>query len=335
MALKTIIIAEAGINHNGDIALAKKLIDVAVDAGADYVKFQTFKTESVITKYAKAADYQRQNVGADNQYEMVKKLELSEQDFVDLQKYCGHRIKFLSTAFDLESLSFLNSLNMDFHKVASGEATNLPFLEAVAKTGKKIILSTGMCDLAEVKSALEVLQKNKMDLKNVTVLHCNTEYPSPYADVNLRAMTTIQKEFGVNVGYSDHTFGIEVSLAAVALGASVIEKHFTLDRQMVGPDHAASLEPEELKQMIKSIRHIEEAVAGNARKEPSKSEFKNRVVARRSIVAKNKITKGTILSAQNLEVKRPGDGISPMRWYDVLGQVANRDYEADEQIEGL
>ena len=330
---KVFIIAEAGVNHNGDINLAKKLIDVAKEAGADAVKFQTFKAENLVSKSAKKADYQVENTGNnESQYEMIKKLELSFDDFIELKKYCDEKgIMFLSTPFDDESIEFLNNLGIEIFKIPSGEITNLPYLRKIGKLEKKVILSTGMADLGEIEDALDVLINSGTKKENITVLHANTEYPTPFEDVNLKAMQTISCAFDVDVGYSDHTMGIEVPIAAVAMGAKVIEKHFTLDRNLEGPDHRASLEPDELKAMVSTIRNIEKAL-GNGIKKPSKSEKKNIEVARKSIVAKRDIKKGEKFSEENLTVKRPGNGISPMRWDEIIGKVANRDYKEDELI---
>jgi N,N'-diacetyllegionaminate synthase len=334
MKNKTFIIAEAGVNHNGSIEIAKKMIEVAKECGADAIKFQTFKAEKVISRYAPKAEYQKQTTGEiDSQLEMVKKLELSFDDFIALKEYCDKlNIMFLSTPFDFESIDFLNDLGLEIFKIPSGEITNLPYLEKIGKLGKKVILSTGMADLGEIEDALDILTSCGTKKEDITILHCNTEYPTPYEDVNLLAMLTIKEAFKVKVGYSDHTLGIEVPIAAVALGASVIEKHFTLDKNMEGPDHKASLEPHELKAMIDAIRNIEKAL-GNGIKKPSKSELKNKDIARKSIVAKREIKKGEIFTEDNITVKRPGNGISPMRWYEVLGKVASRDYEEDELIE--
>lgn len=328
---KIFIIAEAGDNHNGNINLALKLVDKAVEAGADCVKFQTFITENVISRFAKKADYQIESTGEnESQYEMVKKLELSFEQFRLIKNYCDEKhILFLSTPFDLDSIDFLEEINIPFWKIPSGEITNLPYLEKVAKTGKEIILSTGMSTMGEIEKALSVLRQ--YGAKKVTLLHCNTEYPTPFEDVNLRAMDTMAKAFDVPVGYSDHTTGIEVPIAAAALGASVIEKHFTLDKNMEGPDHKASLEPTELKQMIASIRNIENAL-GNTIKGPSPSERKNIPIARKSIVAKCSIKKGELLTEDNLTIKRPGDGINPMDWYKVLNTYAIQNFEEDELI---
>lgn len=328
---KVFIIAEAGDNHNGDYNIALKLVDKAVEAGADCVKFQTFVTENVISKFAEKADYQKESTGAgESQYEMVKKLELSFEQFRQIKKYCEEKkILFLSTPFDLDSIGFLEEINIPFWKIPSGEITNLPYLEKIAHTGKDIIMSTGMSTMEEIGSAIDVLKNNGAG--KITLLHCNTEYPTPYEDVNLLAMKTMSEAFGVDVGYSDHTKGIEVPIAAVAMGAVVIEKHFTLDKNMPGPDHKASLEPQELKQMVQSIRNIESAM-GSADKKPSASEIKNIDIARKSIVAKKNIKKGEVLTEENLDIKRPGNGISPMYWYDLLGTTAVKDFVEDELI---
>ena len=329
---QTIIIAEAGVNHNGSMELAKRLIDAAAIAGADYVKFQTFKTENLTTKTAEKAEYQQKNMAdADNsQYQMLKKLELTEQQHYELKKHCiSKNIKFLSTAFDLESLEFLSTLNLELWKIPSGEITNLPYLIATAKIGKPIILSTGMSTLEEIKTSVEILRQNGSG--EITVLHCNTEYPTPYEDVNLRTMSTIQKELGINVGYSDHSIGIEIPIAAVAMGAAVIEKHFTLDKNMKGPDHKVSLEPAEFAAMVKAIRNVEQAL-GSEKKTPTPSEIKNIAIARKSIVAKQMIKKGEIFTEENITVKRPGTGISPMKWFEVLGDIAVKDFAEDELI---
>ena len=331
---KVFIIAEAGVNHNGSIELAKKLIDVAVDSGVDAVKFQTFKTELCISKDAKKADYQVKNTGnaTETQFEMVKKLELSEDMHHELIAYCNSKnIMFLSTPFDHDSIELLDSLGLEIFKIPSGEITNLPYLRHIGKLNKKVILSTGMANIGEIENALDILIQAGTKKENITVLHANTEYPTPMEDVNLKAMLTIGKTFDVEYGYSDHTLGIEVPTAAVALGATVIEKHFTLDKTMEGPDHKASLEPDELNAMVKAIRNIEKAL-GNGIKKPSKSESKNKEIARKSIVAKITIKKGEVLTENNLAIKRPGNGISPMRWDEVIGSVASRDYNKDEII---
>lgn len=330
----TLIIAEAGVNHNGSIELAKQLIDKAVEAGVDIIKFQTFKSEKLVSKYAKQAEYQQRNIGKvdDSQYAMLKKLELSPENHYELIQYCQVKgIRFFSTAFDIDSINFLHSLNLGFWKIPSGEITNYPYLKTIASFKEPVILSTGMCELSDIEAALNVLLTEGVDKKDITILHCNTEYPTPYSDVNLKAMLELKDNFGVNIGYSDHTNGIEVPVAAVALGATVVEKHFTLDRNMEGPDHKASLEPNELKEMVSSIRHIEEAL-GSGHKTISESERKNINVARKSIVAACAIKKGDILTDNNLAVKRPGNGINPMRWNEVVGTVAKKDYQEEDLI---
>ena len=333
---KTLIIAEAGVNHNGSIENAFKLIDAAVDAKVDYIKFQTFKAEKLVAKSAKKADYQIQNTGNanDSQFEMLKKLELSHKDHQVLIDYCKTKgIKFFSTAFDLDSLDYLKEIGLSLVKIPSGEITNLPYLRKSAQLFRKIIISTGMCTMGDIEAAMEVFLKHGINKQDITILHCNTEYPTPMHDVNLKAMLAIQKHFGTEIGYSDHTLGIEVPIAAVALGACTIEKHFTLDKTMEGPDHAASLEPQELKEMVAAIRNIEEAVSGNGMKEPSDSERKNIEIARKSLVASIEIKKGDILTEKNITVKRPGNGISPMKWDEVLGTVAKRDFNEDDLID--
>ena len=325
------IIAEAGVNHNGDINLAYQLVDAAKAAGVDCIKFQTFKSENLVSHTAQKAEYQKAATGDSSQQDMLKQLELSFGEFVSLKEYCDRKgICFLSTPFDFESIEFLNSIEMPFWKIPSGEVTNYPYLVALAKTGKPVVMSTGMCEMQEIEDAIAVLREN--GASDIKLLHCNTEYPTPYEDVNLKAMKTLRDAFGVEVGYSDHTKGIEVPIAAVAMGAAVIEKHFTLDRNMEGPDHKASLEPQELKQMVDSIRHIEAAL-GSGDKKPSPSEKKNMAVARKSIVAAARIKAGDILTEENITVKRPGNGICPMRWKEVLGTRAVRDFEEDELIE--
>ena len=326
------IIAEAGVNHNGDIDLARKMVNVAKSAGADYIKFQTFIPEKLVSKFAEKAEYQKETTGAnESQLQMLKKLTLTNDNFRELKEYCSKvGIGFISTPFDLESIDFLETFDMDLWKIPSGEITNLPYLEKIAKTKRKVVMSTGMCDMQEVKEAVDILEKNGS--KEIILLHCNTQYPTPYEHVNLSAMQTIREETGKQVGYSDHTQGIEVPIAAVAMGATVIEKHFTLDKEMEGPDHKASLNPEELKAMVEAIRHIEVAV-GDGKKEPSPSEQSNKSVARKSIVAKRNIKQGEILTEENLTVKRPGNGISPMCWYEIIGTSAIRDFMEDELIE--
>ncbi|EEC54160.1 N-acetylneuraminate synthase [Bacteroides eggerthii] len=330
----TLIIAEAGVNHNGSIELAKQLIDAAADAGVDYVKFQTFKTENLVSRSAKMADYQKRNmsVGENSQYSMLKKLELSPQQHYELVSYCNEKgINFFSTAFDLDSVDFLASLHLGLWKIPSGEITNYPYLRKIASYKEPVILSTGMSTFDEIADAISVLIKFGVSKEQITILHCNTEYPTPMNDVNLKAMHTIGEKFSVNVGYSDHTQGIEVPIAAVALGATVVEKHFTLDCTMDGPDHKASLEPQELKAMVTAIRNIEQAL-GNEEKKVSTSEGRNKSVARKSIVAAKDIEKGELLTEENLTVKRPGGGISPMKWEYIIGTRAIRTFEADEQI---
>lgn len=331
----TLIIAEAGVNHNGSLELARRLVDAAANAGVDYVKFQTFKAENLVTKSAKQAEYQKKNIGDGNgsQYQMLKNLELSHADHDVLIEYCEQKgVRFFSTAFDLESIDYLASLDLPLWKIPSGEITNYPYLRKIALQGKPVVLSTGMCDVADIRNALDILIKFGLTKGQITILHCNTEYPTPFEDVNLRAMRTINEEFGVKVGYSDHTQGIEVPIAAVALGAEVIEKHFTLDRNQPGPDHKASLEPDELKAMVSAIRNIEQAM-GDGEKKVTVSEGKNIAIARKSIVAACPIKKGEILFEENLTVKRPGTGISPMRWEEIVGTIAIRDYNEDELIE--
>lgn len=335
--MRTLIIAEAGVNHNGSIDIAKQLVDKAADAGADIIKFQTFKSEKLVSRSARQAEYQKKNIGKksdDSQLSMLKKLELSEQDHKELMTYCKQKgIKFFSTAFDMDSIEYLHSLNLGLWKIPSGEVTNYPFLKRIASYNERTILSTGMCDLQDVRAAIDALYKNGLSKDNLTLLHCNTEYPTPFEDVNLKAMDALRKEFGIEVGYSDHTKGIEVPIAAVALGASVIEKHFTLDRNMEGPDHKASLEPDELKAMVSAIRNIEKAVGGDGTKHISESERKNITIARKSIVAACDIKKGEIFTEENLTVKRPGNGISPMRWEEVIGTKAIRNFSEDDLIE--
>lgn len=327
-----IIIAEAGVNHNGSFELAKKMVDAAKEAGVDYVKFQTFNPKKLVSKYAEKAEYQKETTGSDEtQLQMLQKLTLTEDNFLSLHDYCREvGIGFISTPFDLDSIAFLETFDMDFWKVPSGEVTNLPYLEAIARTKRKVVMSTGMCDMNEIQDAMEVLEKN--GTTEITLLHCNTQYPTPYEHVNLSAMSTFKDNLHKEVGYSDHTQGIEVPIAAVAMGATVIEKHFTLDKNMEGPDHKASLNPSELQQMVVAIRNIEQAI-GNGLKEPSSSEMANKVVARKSIVASRSIKQGEVFSEENLTTKRPGTGISPMKWYEVIGKVASRDFSEDEIIE--
>ena len=331
--MSVFIIAEAGVNHNGSIDLAKKLIDVASASGADAVKFQTFKADNLATKKAQKAIYQKENTDKEEyQFDMLKKLELDIEAHKELISYCSSKkIIFLSSPFDHESIELLNDLGLEILKIPSGEITNLPYLRHIGKLNKRIILSTGMSNIDEVKSALNVLINSGTKKNNITVLHANTEYPTPMEDVNLRAMLTIGKELDINFGYSDHTLGIEVDIAAVAMGASCIEKHFTLDCNMRGPDHKASLEPNQLKAMVTAIRNTEVAL-GSSIKKPSRSEIKNIKIARKSIVAKIKIKKDEILLEKNLAVKRPGGGISPMKWDSVVGTKATKDYNEDELI---
>lgn len=330
--MSVFVIAEAGVNHNGSLETAKQLIDAAKKAGADCVKFQTFVSKNLVSKNVQKAEYQKkQTRGSDTQYDMLKKLELSFDEFVELNNYCKKKdIDFLSTAFDHESIDFLDSLDMNYWKIPSGEITNLPYLIKIAKLAKTVILSTGMSNMDEVKAAYDTLKQ--YGAKKIIVLHCTTEYPAPFEEVNLKAMKTIEQTLNVSVGYSDHTEGIEVSVAAVALGAVVIEKHFTLDRGMVGPDHKASIEPAKLKEMVDSIRHIEVAL-GDGEKRLSKSEAKNLEIVRKTIVAKCAIKKGELFTEDNLAIKRSGAGISPMKWFEVLGQKAKKDFNEDELIE--
>jgi len=330
MRNKVLIIAEAGVNHNGSLEIAKKLIDAAADAGADLVKFQTFKADRLVSRLAKKAAYQQNNIQSedDSQYNMLKSLELSDADHHLLMAYASEKnIAFFSTAFDVEGLDYLNTLGFDQFKIPSGEITNYPYLKKLAEIGKPVILSTGMADIQEIADALNVLQTG-IPKENLTVLHCNTEYPTPFEDVNLKAMLNIGVEFGVQIGYSDHTVGISVPVAAVALGATVIEKHFTLDRTLPGPDHLASLEPDELKEMVKSIRQIELAISGDGIKKPSASEDKNRAIVRKSIHLAKKVKAGSVLQDEDLIPLRPADGISPMRWNEVVGKTAKTDLNA-------
>jgi len=330
---RTFIIAESGINHNGDVVIAKEMVDLAAKAGADAVKFQTFKAEKMISKFAPKAEYQRKTTDEnESQFEMVKKLELDQCAHKELIGYCQVKsIIFLSTPFDLESIDLLDNLGLEMLKISSGEVTNLPYLRKIGGLKKKLILSTGMADLQEIGDALKILTGAGTPKENITVLHCNTEYPTPMKDVNLRAMLTIRDTFDVKVGYSDHTLGIEVPIAAVALGASVIEKHFTLDANMKGPDHKASLEPDSLRAMVEAIRNVEK-MSGDGLKGPSPSELKNMPIVRKSIVAAKDIKKGECFSAANLAVKRPGTGISPMEWDEVVGQVVKNNFKEDEVI---
>lgn len=330
--VSTLIIAEAGVNHNGSFDIAVKMADMAKAAGADFIKYQTFRPKELASCYAQKASYQKNVTNkSENQLKMLKHLALSEEEFLELQTYCNKiKIGFLSTPFDLESIAFLNTLDMPFWKIPSGEVTNLPYLMAIAQTKKPVVMSTGMCEMEEIQAAIDVLKTN--GTPEITLLHCNTEYPTPYEDVKLRAMQTMRDCFDVEVGYSDHTLGIEVPLAAAALGAPIIEKHFTLSRNMEGPDHKASLEPDELAAMVKAVRHIEKAL-GSGEKTVSPSERKNLDIARKSIVARCAIQKGELFTERNITAKRPGNGVSPMRWFEVLGTKAVRDFAEDELIE--
>lgn len=332
---RVIIIAEAGVNHNGSLEKAFQLVDAAVDAGVDYVKFQTFKANLLVSTNAKKADYQIENTNnnKESQLEMLQKLELSEESHKSLIDYCSLKgIKFFSTAFDLDSLTYLSTIGMEMVKIPSGEITNLPYLRKAASLFKNVIISTGMATLIEIRDAVQVFIDAGIARENLTILHCNTEYPTPMKDVNLKAMLHIANEFNTSIGYSDHTLGIEVPIAAVAMGASMIEKHFTLDKNMNGPDHRASLEPDELKAMVNGIRNIELAISGTGLKEPSASEKKNMDIARKSIVAKIDIKKGETFSEHNITTKRPGNGISPMQWDFLIGQKAHQDFSADDLI---
>lgn len=330
--MSVLIIAEAGVNHNGSLSLAKNLADKAKEAGADYVKYQTFNPSNMVSKYAAKAEYQKKTTDSkQSQLDMLEELMLSYDEFVELKEYCGQiGIGFLSTSFDLDSTEFLTRLGCEIWKIPSGEVTNYPYLVDIARKHQPIILSTGMCDEEDIAAAIEVLKSNGAG--EISLLHCTTEYPTPFEDVNLKAMCTMRDIFGLEVGYSDHTRGIEVPIAAVAMGAKIIEKHFTLDKNMEGPDHKASLEPDELKQMVDSIRNIEKAL-GSGTKRPAESEKKNIAIARKSIVAKTQIKKGELLTTENITTKRPGDGISPMRWNEVIGTCAIRDFDEDELLE--
>ena len=331
--MRVFIIAEAGVNHNGSIELAKKLIDVASNAGADAVKFQSFKADNLVTKNAQKAIYQKKLTDLkESQFDMLKKLELSVQMHKELISYCDNKkIIFLSSAFDYESIELLNDLGLKIFKIPSGEITNLPYLRHIGRLNKKIILSTGMSKMSEIKNCLDILINSGTKKENITVLHANSEYPTPMEDVNLKAMVNIGNEFDINFGYSDHTLGIEVDIAAVAMGANCIEKHFTLDSNMEGPDHKASLEPNELKAMVTAIRNIELAL-GKKIKKPSKSELRNIKVVRKSIVAKTIIKKGEVFNEKNLTTKRPGGGTNPMKWDQIIGTKASKDYNKDELI---
>ena len=325
---KVIIIAEAGVNHNGNLGTAKQLIDAASEAKVDYIKFQSFKADKLVNPVAKKAKYQIKNTGDkdDSQYQMLKQLELSHEDHLELISYCNSKnISFFSTAFDVDGISYLSSLNFDILKIPSGELTNFPYLKAIANTSLPVILSTGMANLEEIEKSVNVLISNGTKKNLITVLHCNTEYPTPMKDVNLKAMLTMKEKLGLSIGYSDHTLGIEVPIAAVAMGAEVIEKHFTLDRNMKGPDHKASLEPHELKEMVKSIRNIEKAISGNGIKEASSSEKKNIHIARKSIHLSKNLKAGSTITEKNIIPLRPGDGICSMNWEKVIGQKVNAD----------
>lgn len=328
---RTYIIAEAGVNHNGDINLAKKMIVEAKNSGADAIKFQTFISENLVTAQAPKAEYQKAVTGKEeSQLKMLKKLELSFEQFRILKFYAQEvGVDFLSTPFDLESIDFLSSISVPVWKIPSGEITNLPYLRKLSNTGLPIILSTGMSTMEEIRAAIEVF--SDYSSTDITLLHCNTEYPTPFSNVNLKAMITMRDAFGVRVGYSDHTLGIEVPIAAVAMGASVIEKHFTLSRHLEGPDHKASLEPGQLQEMVRCIRNVEIAF-GDGIKRPSSSEIKNAAVARKSIVAKKDIKQGERFTEYNITTKRPGDGLSPMKWDEVIGKLAIKDYKKDENI---
>tara|TARA_X000000950_G_scaffold281951_1_gene379740 strand:+ start:12961 stop:13980 length:1020 start_codon:yes stop_codon:yes gene_type:complete len=333
--VRTIIIAEAGVNHNGNIETAKKLIKKAAEAGVDFVKFQTFKADSLVSKKAKKAKYQlsAENSDEKDQYTMLKKLEIPLEWYPILINCCKKNgIKFLSTGFDEKSIDYLNSLNMSYIKIPSGEITNLPYLIHVAKKQKKIIISTGMCHEYEIKKALDVLIQYGISREMISVLHCNTEYPTPMKDVNLKAMLAIKNNLDVEVGYSDHTLGIEVPIAAVALGAKIIEKHFTLDRNLAGPDHSASLEPEELKVMVEGIRNIELATSGSGIKEPSESEIKNRTIVRKSIHLNRSLSKGHIICEEDIIALRPGDGISPIEWNTILGKKLKKEKKQFDKL---
>ena len=331
--MSVFIIAEAGVNHNGSIQIAKQLIDVAVDSGADAIKFQTFKTENLVSKNAQKADYQKETTNAsESQFDMIKKLELDVGAHRELIAYCQEKnIMFLSTPFDHDSIHMLNDLGLQIFKIPSGEITNLPYLKRIGLLEKQLILSTGMSNLQEVEDALNILIDAGTPKENITVMHANTMYPTPMEDVNLNAMLTIRKEFGIGIGYSDHTLGIEVDIAAVAMGASCVEKHFTLDKTMEGPDHKASLEPNELKAMVGAIRNIEKAL-GSCEKKVSSSESDNINIVRKSIVASQMIKKGDLLTDKNITTKRPGNGINPMKWDNIIGSIAAKDYEMDDLI---
>ena len=331
--MKTLVIAEVGVNHNGSVELAKELIDAAVYAGADIVKFQTFKADKIVSKDAPKAMYQQNEIGGETQYSMLKRLELTNQEHFLLKRYCeAKNIRFLSTAFDFASIDFLHNMGLALWKIPSGEVTDYPYLRKIAKFGEPIIMSTGMCSLDEISYAINVLISNGASIDKLTVLHCNTDYPTPMKDVNLKAMLEIKDQFSVKVGYSDHTLGLEIPIAAVALGASVIEKHFTLSRGLTGPDHKASLEPDEFRQMVIAIRNVEVDLE-SGHKIVSDSEKRNINVVRKNIVAASYIRKGDVFSEANITVKRSGGGISPIRWNEIIGKVANRDFKPDDAIE--
>ena len=330
-----LIIAEAGVNHNGDLQIAKKLIDAAAFAKVDVVKFQTFKTEKLVSKDARQADYQNKNINSasNSQFEMLKNLELPQEWHIELKKYAKKKgLTFLSTGFDIESLSFLNTLAPPFFKIPSGEITNKPYLKHIAKFGKPIVMSTGMSTIKEIEKAMRILIENGIHKKDLSILHCNTEYPTPFKDVNLMAMLDIKKNFDIEIGYSDHTLGIEVSIAAVALGATVIEKHFTLSRDMKGPDHAASLEPHELNTLVSGIRNVQMAIQGDGIKKPSESELKNKTASRKSIHTNKTITKGTLITQEVLDIKRPGDGINPMEIDNIIGKEAKQNITSGSKL---
>jgi N,N'-diacetyllegionaminate synthase len=332
--MKTLIIAEAGVNHNGDVELAKQLINIAAEAGADLVKFQTLNADRMVTRSAAKADYQVLTTdNSESQHAMLRKLELTEAMHHELFAHCvSQNIRFLSTGFDIQSINMLVGLGQELFKIPSGEITNLPYLRHIGEFGKTVILSTGMSTLKEIEAAVKILEESGTPRMNITILHCTTAYPVPMSDVNLRAMQTIQRTFNVAVGYSDHTLGIEIPIAAVALGATVIEKHFTVDRNLPGPDHKASLEPRELKAMVDAIRNIELAL-GDGIKRLMPSEFGNRSVARKSIVASQKVNSGDLFNPENITTKRPGNGISPMKWDEIIGTKARRNFSADELID--
>ena len=327
------IIAEAGVNHNGDVNIAKKMIDIASNIGVDAIKFQTYKTEKIVTKFAEKARYQNDNcIDENKQFNMLKRLELSFSDFMELKLYCDDKnILFLSTGFDKKSLDFLNfEIDSPIHKIPSGEITNLPYLEQIASYGKEIILSTGMSTIDEINAAMDVLKKKGAG--RISILHCTTEYPAPKDEVNLSVINTLKERYQCTIGYSDHTAGIEIPIAAVAMGAKIIEKHFTLDKTMEGPDHKASIEPDELARMVKCIRNVEKAI-GDGVKRVTNSEFKNINIARKSIVTSKKINQGEVFTTENISIKRPGNGISPMNWYEILGKKATKNYYEDELID--